>query len=80
MVKEKGKDVTSTSIVNANDNKLDENGNDKSGISAKAVIISEEKKEEKEDLKETSIEVVKTMEKENPKDVDKYKNSVKFKW
>ena len=76
VVKEKGKDVTSTSIVNANDNKLDENGNDKSGISAKAVIISEEKKEEKEDLKETSIEVVKTMEKENPKDVDTNKISV----
>ena len=72
MVKEKGKDVTSTSIVNANDNKVDENGNDKSGISAKVVtnVLSVEGRavEEEEFKKKTDIKITKTKEKENVKD------------
>ena len=75
MVKEKGKDVTSTSIVNANDNKVDENGNDKSGISAKVVtnVLSVEGRavEEEEFKKKTDIKITKTKEKENVKDGEK---------
>ena len=80
MVKEKGKDVTSTSIVNANDNKLDENGNDKSGISAKVVtnILSVEGRavEEEEFKKKTDIKITKTKEKENVKDGEKNTYSI----
>ena len=75
MVKEKGKDVTSTSILNANDNTLDENGNDKSGISAKVVtnVLSVEGRavEEEEFKKKTDIKITKTKEKENVKDGEK---------
>ena len=75
VVKEKGKDVTSTSIVNANDNKVDENGNDKSGISAKVVtnVLSVEGRavEEEEFKKKTDIKITKTKEKENVKDGEK---------
>ena len=80
MVKEKGKDVTSTSIVNANDNKLDENGNDKSGISAKVVtnVLSVEGRavEEEEFKKKTDIKITKTKEKENVKDGEKNTYSI----
>ena len=80
MVKEKGKDVTSTSIVNANDNKLDENGNDKSGISAKVVtnVLSVEGRavEEEEFKKKTDLKITKTKEKENVKDGEKNTYSI----
>ena len=80
MVKEKGKDVTSTSIVNANDNKVDENGNDKSGISAKVVtnVLSVEDRavEEEEFKKKTDIKITKTKEKENVKDGEKNTYSI----
>ena len=80
MVKEKGKDVTSTSIVNANDNKVDENGNDKSGISAKVVtnVLSVEERavEEEEFKKKTDIKITKTKEKENVKDGEKNTYSI----
>ena len=80
MVKEKGKDVTSTSIVNSNDNKLDENGNDKSGISAKVVtnVLSVEGRavEEEEFKKKTDIKITKTKEKENVKDGEKNTYSI----
>ena len=80
MVKEKGKDVTSTSILNANDNKLDENGNDKSGISAKVVtnVLSVEDRviEEEEFKKKTDIKITKTKEKENVKDGEKNTYSI----
>ena len=80
MVKEKGKDVTSTSIVNANDNKVDENGNDKSGISAKVVtnVLSVEGRavEEEEFKKKTDIKITKTKEKENVKDGEKNTYSI----
>ena len=80
MVKEKGKDVTSISIVNANDNKLDENGNDKSGISAKVVtnVLSVEGRavEEEEFKKKTELKITKTKEKENVKDGEKNTYSI----
>ena len=80
MVKEKGKDVTSISIVNANDNKVDENGNDKSGISAKVVtnVLSVEGRavEEEEFKKKTDIKITKTKEKENVKDGEKNTYSI----
>ena len=80
MVKEKGKDVTSTSIVNANDNKVDENGNDKSGISVKVVtnVLSVEGRavEEEEFKKKTDIKITKTKEKENVKDGEKNTYSI----
>ena len=80
MVKEKGKDVTSTSIVNANDNKVDENGNDKSGISAKVVtnVLSVEGRavEEEEFKKKTELKITKTKEKENVKDGEKNTYSI----
>ena len=80
MVKEKGKDVTSTSIVNANDNKIDENGNDKSGISAKVVtnVLSVEGRavEEEEFKKKTELKITKTKEKENVKDGEKNTYSI----
>ena len=80
VVKEKGKDVTSTSIVNANDNKVDENGNDKSGISAKVVtnVLSVEGRavEEEEFKKKTDLKITKTKEKENVKDGEKNTYSI----
>ena len=79
VVKEKGKDVTSTSIVNANDNKLDENGNDKSGISAKVVtnVLSVEGRAVEEEFKKkTDIKITKTKEKENVKDGEKNTYSI----
>ena len=79
MVKEKGKDVTSTSILNANDNTLDENGNDKSGISAKVVtnVLSVEGRAVEEEFKKkTDIKITKTKEKENVKDGEKNTYSI----
>ena len=72
VVKEKGKDTVSTSIVNSNDNTIDENGNDNSGISAKVVtkVLSVEGKvvEEEEFKKKTKLDISKDSLKQNVKD------------
>ena len=72
VVKEKGKDTVSTSIVNSNDNIIDENGNDNSGISAKVVtkVLSVEGRavEEEEFKKKTKLDISKDSLKQNVKD------------
>ena len=72
VVKEKGKDTVSTSIVNSNDNTIDENGNDNSGIANKVVtkVLSVEGKavEEEEFKKKTKLDISKDSLKQNVKD------------
>ena len=74
VVKEKGKDTLSTSIVNSNDNTIDENGNDNSGIANKVVtkVLSVEGKavEEEEFKKKTKLDISKDSLKQNVKDGD----------
>ena len=72
VVKEKGKDTVSTSIVNSNDNTIDENGNDNSGIANKVVtkVLSVEGRavEEEEFKKKTKLDISKDSLKQNVKD------------
>ena len=72
VVKEKGKDTVSTSIVNSNDNIIDENGNDNSGIANKVVtkVLSVEGRavEEEEFKKKTKLDISKDSLKQNVKD------------
>ena len=72
VVKEKGKDTVSTSIVNSNDNTIDENGNDNSGIANKVVtnLLSREDWviEEEEFKKKTKLDISKESLKQNVKD------------
>ena len=72
VVKEKGKDTVSTSIVNSNDNIIDENGNDNSGIANKVVtkVLSVEGRavEEEEFKKKTKLDISKESLKQNVKD------------
>ena len=72
VVKEKGKDTVSTSIVNSNDNTVDENGNDNSGIANKVVtkVLSVEgiAVEEEEFKKKTKLDISKDSLKQNVKD------------
>ena len=72
VVKEKGKDTVSTSIVNSNDNTIDENGNDNSGIANKVVtkVLSVEGRavEEEEFKKKTKLDISKESLKQNVKD------------
>ena len=72
VVKEKGKDAVSTSIVNSNDNTVDENGNDNSGIANKVVtkVLSVEgiAVEEEEFKKKTKLDISKDSLKQNVKD------------
>ena len=72
VVKEKGKDTISTSIVNSNDNTIDENGNDNSGIANKVVtkVLSVEgiAVEEEEFKKKTKLDISKDSLKQNVKD------------
>ena len=74
VVKEKGKDTVSTSIVNSNDNTIDENGNDNSGIANKVVtkVLSVEgiAIEEEEFKKKTKLDISKDSLKQNVKDGD----------
>ena len=74
VVKEKGKDTVSTSIVNSNDNTIDENGNDNSGIANKVVtkVLSVEgiAVEEEEFKKKTKLDISKDSLKQNVKDGD----------
>ena len=74
VVKEKGKDTVSTSIVNSNDNTIDENGNDNSGIANKVVtkVLSVEGRavEEEEFKKKTKLDISKESLKQNVKDGD----------
>ena len=72
VVKEKGKDTVSTSIVNSNDNTIDENGNDNSGIANKVItkVLSVEgiAVEEEEFKKKTKLDISKDSLKQNVKD------------
>ena len=72
VVKEKGKDTVSTSIVNSNDNTIDENGSDNSGIANKVVtkVLSVEgiAVEEEEFKKKTKLDISKDSLKQNVKD------------
>ena len=72
VIKEKGKDTVSTSIVNSNDNTIDENGNDNSGIANKVVtkVLSVEGRavEEEEFKKKTKLDISKDSLKQNVKD------------
>ena len=72
IVKEKGKDTVSTSIVNSNDNIIDENGNDNSGIATKVTTnilsVGDRVVEEEEFKKKTELKITKTKEKQNVKD------------
>ena len=72
VLKEKGKDTVSTSIVNSNDNTIDENGNDNSGIANKVVtkVLSVEgiAVEEEEFKKKTKLDISKDSLKQNVKD------------
>ena len=72
VIKEKGKDTVSTSIVNSNDNTIDENGNDTSGIANKVVtkVLSVEGRavEEEEFKKKTKLDISKESLKQNVKD------------
>jgi hypothetical protein len=72
VLKEKGKDTVNTSIVNSNDNTIDENGNDNSGIANKVVtkVLSVEgiAVEEEEFKKKTKLDISKDSLKQNVKD------------
>ena len=74
VIKDKGKDTVSTSIVNSNDNTIDENGNDNSGIANKVVtkVLSVEgiAVEEEEFKKKTKLDISKDSLKQNVKDGD----------
>ena len=70
--------INTKTVLNSNGNTLDENGNDKSGISAKIVtnVLSVEGRavEEEEFKKKTDIKITKT--KENVKDGEKNTYSI----
>ena len=72
VIKDKGKDSIDTTIINSNDNIIDENGNDNSGISAKVVtkVLSVEGRavEEEEFKKKTKLDISKDSLKQNVKD------------
>ena len=72
VVKEKGKDSIDTTIINSNDNIIDENGNDNSGIANKVVtnLLSREDWviEEEEFKKKTKLDISKESLKQNVKD------------
>ena len=71
--------INTKTVLNSNDNKLDENGNDKSGISAKVVtnVLSVEGRAVEEEFKKkTDIKITKTKEKENVKDGEKNTYSI----
>ena len=72
VVKEKGKDSIDTTIINSNDNTIDENGNDNSGIANKVVtkVLSVEgiAVEEEEFKKKTKLDISKDSLKQNVKD------------
>ena len=72
VIKDKGKDTVSTSIVNSNDNTIDENGNDNSGIANKVItkVLSVEgiAVEEEEFKKKTKLDISKDSLKQNVKD------------
>ena len=72
--------INTKTVLNSNGNTLDENGNDKSGISAKVVtnVLSVEGRavEEEEFKKKTDIKITKTKEKENVKDGEKNTYSI----
>ena len=72
VVKEKGKDSIDTTIINSNDNTIDENGNDNSGIANKVVtkVLSVEGRavEEEEFKKKTKLDISKDSLKQNVKD------------
>ena len=72
VVKEKGKDSIDTTIINSNDNTIDENGNDNSGIANKVVtkVLSVEGRavEEEEFKKKTKLDISKESLKQNVKD------------
>ena len=64
--------INTKTVLNSNDNTLDENGNDKSGISAKVVtnVLSVEDRavEEEEFKKKTKLDISKDSLKQNVKD------------
>ena len=66
--------INTKTVLNSNDNTLDENGNDKSGISAKVVtnVLSVEDRviEEEEFKKKTKLDISKESLKQNVKDGD----------
>ena len=73
VVKEKGKDSIDTTIVNSNDNTIDENGNDNSGIANKVVtkVLSVEGRVVEEEFKKkTKLDISKDSLKQNVKDGD----------
>ena len=72
VIKDKGKDSIDTTIINSNDNIIDENGNDNSGIANKVVtnLLSREDWviEEEEFKKKTKLDISKDSLKQNVKD------------
>ena len=74
VIKDKGKDSIDTTIINSNDNIIDENGNDNSGIANKVVtnLLSREDWviEEEEFKKKTKLDISKESLKQNVKDGD----------
>ena len=74
VIKDKGKDSIDTTIINSNDNTIDENGNDNSGIANKVVtnLLSKEDWviEEEEFKKKTKLDISKESLKQNVKDGD----------
>ena len=74
VIKDKGKDSIDTTIINSNDNTIDENGNDNSGIANKVVtnLLSREDWviEEEEFKKKTKLDISKESLKQNVKDGD----------
>ena len=72
VIKDKGKDSIDTTIINSNDNIIDENGNDNSGIANKVVtnLLSREDWviEEEEFKKKTKLDISKESLKQNVKD------------
>ena len=72
VIKDKGKDSIDTTIINSNDNTIDENGNDNSGIANKVVtnLLSKEDWviEEEEFKKKTKLDISKDSLKQNVKD------------
>ena len=76
----KVKGLNTKTVLNSNGNVLDENENDKSGISAKVVtnVLSVEDRavEEEEFKKKTELKITKTKEKENVKDGEKNTYSI----
>ena len=72
VIKDKGKDSIDTTIINSNDNIIDENGNDNTGIANKVVtkVLSVEGRavEEEEFKKKTKLDISKESLKQNVKD------------